>query len=220
MPPIPRLPELSRPRARRGFTLIEILAVMVIIGILGFYLVRNLPDYFDTAEVRACSENLHELHAGMMFYKTKYDRIPSESGVAFFAELVAKGAMSNTKTNARRLTCPAVDVGALAVRDLPPQEWWTDLDAVDGTWSAYAGRDCDRHPLRKFPGDGNEPLMADDNDGGMNHRTTTNVLYTDGSVQTFELFEERDRGTVGEDEDLLLVGPDSPIDDLQKLSLD
>ncbi len=208
------------PRSRRqGFTLIEILAVMVIIGILGFYLVKNLPDYFDTAEVRACAENLHELHSGMLLYKSKYDRIPSESGVAFFAELVTRGAMANTKTNARKLTCPGVDIGSLALRDREPLEWWTDLDLVDGTWSAYAGRDCERFPLRKFPGDGKEPLVADDNDGGMNHSTTTNVLYSDGSVQTFELFDERERGTIGADE-ILVVGPDSALEDLQKFSLD
>ena len=62
-------------------------------------------------------------------------------------------------------------------------------------------------------------LMADDNDGGMNHATTTNVLYTDGSVRTFELFKLREEGLIGDEEDLL-VGPDSPIDDLRKLSLD
>ncbi len=205
---------------RAGFTLIEILAVMVIIGILGFYLVRNLPDYFDTAEVRACSANLSEVYTGITLYKSKYNRIPAKSGAAFFAELISKGAISNTKTNARRFTCPAVDIGSLAIRDLDPEEWWTDLDLVDGTWSAYAGRDSERFPLRKFPGDGKEPLVADDNDGGMNHRTTTNVLYADGSVQTFELFEERERGSVGPEEEILLVGPDSPIEDLQKLSLD
>lgn len=209
----------ARALRRLGFTLIEILAVMVIIGILAFFLVRNLPDYFDAAEVRACSSNLSELHTGMMLYKSKYDRIPSRSGVAFFAELVSRGAMTSTKTNARRLTCPGVDIGSLAIRDLPPEEWWKDVELVDGTWSAYAGRDCDQYPLRKFPGEGKEPLVADDNDGGMNHRTTTNVLYADGSVQTFELFVERENGLVGPEEPLL-VGPDSPIEDLRKLSLD
>ena len=37
--------------------------------------------------------------------------------------------------------------------------------------------------LRKFPPPPTEPLIADDNDGGMNHETTTNVLMGDGSVQ-------------------------------------
>jgi general secretion pathway protein G len=208
----------TRP-ARRGFTLIEILAVMVIIGILASFLIPNIIDYFDTAEVRACSANLQEIHAGLVLYKSKYDRVPSKSGVAYFAELISRGAMTNSKTNARRLTCPGVDIGSLAIRDLDPMEWWVDADVVDGTWSAYAGRDSERFPLRKFPGDGTEPLVADDNDGGMNHATTTNVLYADGAVHTFELFQLREAGLVGPEE-IVVVGPDSPVEDLRKLSLD
>ena len=208
-----------RARDRRGFTLIEILAVMVIIGILASFLIPNIIDYFDTAEVRACSANLEEIYSGMVLYKDKYDRAPSKTGVAYFAELISRGAMTNSKTNARRLTCPGVDIGSLAIRDLDPMEWWTDIEAVDGTWSSYAGRDCERFPLRKFPGDGTEPLVADDNDGGMNHATTTNVLYADGAVHTFELFAEREAGRVAEEE-IVVVGPDSSIDDLRKFSLD
>ncbi len=204
---------------RRGFTLIEILAVMAIILILTWFLLPNIVDAYDMAEVRSCSTNMGQIYAGMVHYKAKYEHIPESSGVGFFAELMSRGAMSNTTTNARRLTCPAVDTGSLSIRDLDPGEWWMDLDELDGTWSSYAGRDIDRFPLRKFLGDGKEPLMADDNDGGMNHATTTNVLYSDGSVRTFELFKLREDGLIGEQEDLL-VGPDSPVDDLRKLSLD
>lgn len=204
---------------RRGFTLIEILAVMAIILILTWFLLPNIVDAYDMAEVRSCSANLGEVHKGMIHYKAKYERIPESSGVAFFAELMSRGAMTNTSSNARKLTCPAVDTGALSIRGLDPEQWWMDLESIDGTWSSYAGRDIDRFPLRKFPGDGKEPLVADDNDGGMNHATTTNVLYSDGSVRTFELFKLREEGVLGEQE-ILLVGPDSPIEDLRKLSLD
>ena len=223
---VPRaLARRVRPRAlreregRRGFTLIEILAVMVIIAILASFLVPNIIDYFDTAEVRACSANMSQIYAGMITYKDRHDRAPSKTGVAFFAELISRGAMTNSVTNARRLTCPGVDIGSLTIRDLEPTEWWVNLEDLDGTWSSYAGRDCDRFPMRKFPGDGREPLVADDNDGGMNHSTTTNVLYSDGSVQTFELFEEREKGLVGQEEDVI-VGPDASIEDLRKFSLD
>jgi len=204
---------------RRGFTLIEILAVMAIILILTWFLLPNIVDAYDMSEVRSCSANMGQVYGGMINYKSKYEHIPESSGVAFFAELMSRGAMTNTSSNARKLTCPAVDTGSLAIRDLEPEDWWMDLEELDGTWSSYAGRDLDRFPLRKFPGDGKEPLMADDNDGGMNHATTTNVLYSDGSVRTYELFELREKGVVGDQEDLL-VGPDSPVEDLRKLSLD
>ena len=91
---------------------------------------------------------------------------------------------------------------------------------MDGSYSAYAGRDCKNHPLRKFPGSDKVALVADDNDGGMNHRTTTNVLYASGTVGSFEIADLIDDGVLAEDEEILDVGPESPIDEQQKLSLD
>ena len=109
---------------------------------------------------------------------------------------------------------------AMILRDGRALEWWTDLERVDGTYSAYAGRDMKNYPLRTWPPSGNEPLIADDNDGGANHRTTTNVLYGDGNVRTFQLVELQEQGKVSPEENLLVVGPESPVEDLTKLTLD
>jgi hypothetical protein len=76
-------------------------------------------------------------------------------------------------------------------------------------------------PLRRFPdGSGKEVLVADDNDPKLNHRTTTCALLDSGVVSTYELSELREKGILTEDEEDLIVGPDSPIPELQKLSLD
>jgi prepilin-type N-terminal cleavage/methylation domain-containing protein/prepilin-type processing-associated H-X9-DG protein len=205
---------------RRGFTLIELLAVILIISILIAALTPMINDAIRASEVTACDAHLREIYKGLLLYKTKYKGAPSQSGVRFFADLIDREAIENTKTNAERLTCPAVDKGALRIGQIPWEQWWTDLDSIDGSYSAYAGRDMKNHPLRQFPGPGTEPLVADDNDPEMNHRTTTNVLYADGSVQTFELPDLRTEGVIPEDETVLVVGPDSPVADLTKLSLD
>ena len=110
-----------------------------------------------------------------------------------------------------------MDIGALYIGSIPWNEWWKNLDDVNGDYSAYAGRDCKRHPLRKLTG--TEPLVADDNDGAMNHATTTNVLYGDGSVQGFQIETIREEGLLMDDE-ILYVGIESQVEDLQKLSLD
>lgn len=206
---------------RLGFTLIELLAVILIITILVATLTPMVNDAIESAKVAACRANLFEIHKGLLLHDAKYKGIPDESGVKFFASLISKGAIENTKTNAERLTCPAIDKSSLAIGELPWQEWWSDSERVDGTYSAYAGRDLKKFPLRQgMSSSGNEPLVCDDNVGGLNHRTTTNVLYVDGSVLTFEFKALQEEGKVTKDETTLVVGADSPVEDLKKFSLD
>ncbi|MDP6538313.1 MAG: type II secretion system protein [Planctomycetota bacterium] len=205
---------------RAGFTLIELLAVILIISILMAFLLPRIPEAIDAAKVTACRKNMEEIYKGLQLYQLKFKRIPRESGVRFFAELIDSNTLEAVEASAIKLTCPGVDYGVLTCNDLDPADWYTDLELVDGGYSTYAGRDQDEYPLRQFPGSGKEPLVADDNDGGMNHRTTTVVLYADGNVGTFEIADLEDDGTLMEDEGLLIVGPDSPVEALRKLSLD
>lgn len=209
---------LSR-TARAGFTLIELLAVILIISILVAALTPMVNDAIESARTSACQANLREIGKAITQYEIKYKRLPSESGIKFFLQLYDRQAMENTKQNAERLTCPAVDKGALTIGELPWEEWWSDLERVDGGFTAYAGRDTKNYPLKKL--NGKQPLVGDDNyPDEMNHPTTTNVLYGDQSVQTFELETLRDEGIIDELQDVLYVGPESPVEDLQKLSQD
>ena len=205
--------------ARRGFTLVELLAVMLILSILVVALTPMVTDAIENSKVTACEANLRNIHQMFLMYDRQYRQAPKGSGVDFFASLISRKAVENTKSNAARLTCPSIDVGALAIGDLPWEEWWVDLDLVDGSYSAYAGRDLREYPLRKFLSSGAEPLVCDDNDGGMNHNTATNCLYADGSVRRYELVELQDEGLLGKEEVLLIVGPGSPVEDLRKFDL-
>jgi prepilin-type N-terminal cleavage/methylation domain-containing protein len=215
---------LLRPshRARRGFTLIELLAVILIISILVVFLVPRIPEAIDSARVTACKKNLQDIYSGLLMYDTKHKDLPKEGGAKFIATLISSGAWNNTKDNAERMSCPAVKKSALTGLSAEnPEDWYRDLALVDGTCSAYAGRDIKRFPLRRFPdGSGKEALVADDNDPEMNHRTTTCVLYDSGVVGTFELSELREKGVIGPEDEILVVGPDSPVEELRKLSLD
>jgi prepilin-type N-terminal cleavage/methylation domain-containing protein len=218
--PRPAHPFPLRSGRRAGFTLIELLAVILIIGILMTFLLPRIPEAIDAAKVTACKKNMGEIYNGLVIHQTKRGRAPNASGVRFFGSLIYKGIWENSPSTVKKLTCPGVDIGVLTIGELDPLEWFAEEALLDGTYSAYAGRDCKEYPLRKFPGSGNWALVADDNDGGANHDTTTVVLYADGSVRTYDIFEEREKGNLGPEDEILIVGPASHLEDLQKLSLD
>lgn len=209
---------------RAGFTLLELMVVILIISILATFLVPRITSAVERAEVTACQANLQEIGRGFIEYRTKYSRLPKGSGVAFFTGLISDRVWDSSKSTAKRMFCPAVDRSALEPDQLglPLEDWYKDSAAVTGAWSSYAGRDSARHPLKKFPGDAKEAIVADDNDGGANHGTTTNVLWGDNSVIAIELLDLKNDGTIPDLEgiEFLTVGPDSPVEALRKLTLD
>jgi prepilin-type N-terminal cleavage/methylation domain-containing protein len=214
------LHRLPRAAQRAGFTLIELMAVILIIGLLMTFLLPKIPEMIDQAKVTGCAKNQADIHQGLLMYQSKFKKLPAKenTGVRFFAILIASKTWEDTEASAKKLTCPGVDLSAVGPAEVPMEEWYTDLELMDGGYSAYAGRDTMSFPLRKLTG--KQPLVACDNDPEMNHRTATNVLYGNGDVKAIEIFTLQQEGILTEDEEYLMVGPESPIEDLQKLSLE
>lgn len=210
---------------RAGFTLVELLAVILIIGILATFLVPKIPEVIDSANVTACKANMKEIGNGLLIHRNKYNnRIPKASGAKFLASLISREIWDATETSTKRLTCPGVNLEFLTPsRDgIPMEDWYTELERVGSDWTSYAGRDMGRFPLRSLDGKnvGKEALVADDNDGGGNHRTATVVLYGDNAVRSIDIIEEREAGDATAEDEWVIVGPESWREDLRKLSLD
>ena len=83
--------------ARRGFTLIELMVVLVIIGVLGALIVPNLIDRADDARVTAARTDVNNLMQALKLYKLDNQRFPSaEQGLE---ALVRKPTAGNVPTN-------------------------------------------------------------------------------------------------------------------------
>ncbi|CAN7478895.1 type II secretion system major pseudopilin GspG [Rhizobacter sp. LjRoot28] len=78
----------SRGRSMRGFTLIELMVVLVIIGVLGALIVPNVLDRAAGARVTAARTDVNNLMQALKLYKLDNQRYPSsEQGLK---ALVAK----------------------------------------------------------------------------------------------------------------------------------
>ncbi|MBI4878255.1 MAG: type II secretion system protein [Planctomycetes bacterium] len=211
---------MSRSPRSAGFTLIEILVVVTIIGALLALAVPIIQTGLDKAHVTACASNLSQIGKNMMLWvqRNRGERWPQESGIRFLLLLHRDGMI--TGKNSTVFLCPGQDDRNWTDEDPDEGSAYADWDDLDPVTISYAGRDAKNFPINKNKMD-DEVIAADDNDGRGNHRFSTNYLYADGTVRTFDAkIEVRERDIDLGDLDYLVVGPDSPFEPLKKLLID
>ena len=76
-PPMTALPLTARRRRAAGFTLIELMVVLVIIGVLAALIVPNVLDRTDDARVTAARTDVHNIMQALKLYKLDNQRFPT-----------------------------------------------------------------------------------------------------------------------------------------------
>lgn len=143
------------------------------------------------SDVEACSARMRELYQGLVAARGK-GWAPAADAPLLEAPF-ATGAWSDTDATRGRTVCPGVGPGA----------------------GRYAERDLQAFPLERFPTRGTEILVACPDSRA--HAGIQNALYADGSVKTFSLAQEIEEGRLPEGSATIPIGPDSPIEDLQRV---
>ena len=65
-----------------GFTLVEILLVVAIIGVLSAIVSANYFEAVERADKAACQQNLHTVYSALQSYRLDYNRFPPGDGLA------------------------------------------------------------------------------------------------------------------------------------------
>jgi len=93
-----------------GFTLVELLVVIVIIAILAGILLPVIADAINTARVHACSRHLDQLWAMEINYMSQYGgtskMLPAETGGAFWMKLTQTAPPLLADEHLGLLDCP------------------------------------------------------------------------------------------------------------------
>src|SRR5262245_50494773 len=98
---------------RKGFTLIELMVVITIIGILAALLFPAIKEVMFQAHVRACANNLKELYGLQMSYMVRNKgHLPGETGGEFWLKLAKISPPLLADEQLEILSCPVSGTGA------------------------------------------------------------------------------------------------------------
>lgn len=215
---------------RAGFTLLEMMVVIGIIGLLSAFLVPNIMDAMARASVTAEKANMNELYRWLTMYKDSNNQSwPTATGQKFILQIWKDGTVERSEKNAKRFFSAGENsTEYLATLGVDPNEisvidYLTDWDGMVPGSINYAAFDPQgdntlRRKLRTAPG--SVTIVAN---ATFAHRNAIVYMTADGEVHELNIQNLLDEGVLTqEDVDLGIVpvGMGSPIPELQTVTND
>jgi prepilin-type N-terminal cleavage/methylation domain-containing protein len=208
-----------RERSQRGFTLIEMMVVISIIGILMYFLLPGLIGATERANQMADQSNLSRgIFQAIRIYHDKHRNYPPGGGHKFLLGPWIDGDLERTEKNRDIFFTPGLAddyYTELKKKDL--KDLWRRREELTSMDTHYAGRASKFYAgLRE----GKEAWAANDNEFGRAFADgTIHVLMGDGSVKALHRKDDLEpKGWPEDDDDYTYpVGPESPHPLLQKL---
>jgi len=201
-------------RTQKGFTLIEILVVVTIIGVLAGLVVVLIPKGKEKASIAECQNNVRNLSG--LFAQMK--KLPTYSGVNLLLVLHAKGDLPD-EGKLKLLFCPGDETGDSLERAGGLQAY-KDVDLKKngeyGNLSSYAGRDqLNRDCAASVSSMKTQAIISDDSEDHHNGKGFV-VGYTDGSAKFRDKFDDWQIAVDTE----VKVGEGSSVEELKCLRTD
>jgi prepilin-type N-terminal cleavage/methylation domain-containing protein len=213
---------------RRGFTLLEMMIVIMIIGILSTFLVVQVPEMLDNANMTASEQNMKRMYMGLNTWRQNHSgQWPKDSGQKFFLRPWKDGMIEKTESNAKMFFSPSesfedvIYLQGLEDSGIEIVEYLDDWDSIGPGYTSYAGFNPsgDRELFRRLKR--NPGLTTIISDAHMIHRFAMIYLTGDGNFhRMLKADMEEEYGLDFDAGDDVMVGPGCEVEEFQTVTND
>jgi prepilin-type N-terminal cleavage/methylation domain-containing protein/prepilin-type processing-associated H-X9-DG protein len=125
---------------RRAFTLVELLAVIAVIGVLAGIIFSAIGSVRESAHRAECASNLRQIGTALLQFSNDHDRGCIrwiEEGNDYWFNVLAKGGYVPPNNASTVWRCPSNTVGILNPGETTPYSWGLQMTyAINAVWAA------------------------------------------------------------------------------------